>query len=130
MAEQYLDYIVETFYDHLNLIDDDQQLSPVRGDDAKHLQGYLANWVEMGEATETTGGNFDTFMRAVVRIIDDYHKDPTLGGRFEPGAIEGILNPEQTSVWFMDPDFFAAEALRRQLPKEIKHLSPRMLDDR
>lgn len=85
-----------------------------RGGEFTHLQDYLMVWLEEGDAIECSGGRFETYLRIVVRIIDQWQRDPTVDGAIQQPVV-GILDPERTTAWAVSPEYFAYVAIRKQL---------------
>lgn len=82
-----------------------------------HLQDYFASWLDSGECAQAVGGRFDTYMRVVVRVIDEWQRDPTLEGAIRQ-PVEGIMNPEESGAIFIDPEYFAVVAFNNLMGRQ------------
>lgn len=111
LAYDYLSYAYEEFKGFVATRAEDAARFP---DDFRYLQDHLVIWLEQGRAVEVAGGKFDTYLRVVVRIIDEWVRDPTLGGVLRQ-PVEGVLDVQRDGYLCIDPDYFAARALKKAL---------------
>lgn len=93
------------FCDHYPTDPDDVEVS--------HLQDYLYAWFLHGDAVETAGGDYLTYLRIAIHAIDRYVRNPRIidysnGGQQLPveREVQGILDPSRESAAFLDQDFF------------------------
>lgn len=76
-----------------------------------HLEHYIAYWLEEGPGVGDTGGDFTTYLEAVLLIIYTYEQDPSIlnyAGDRELGLpprerqVTGLLNLEAPGRWCFD----------------------------
>ncbi len=108
MTYDYLGWCIDAFKDHVTV---QQQKEETTG--FTHLQDYLIDWLEYGDAVEKTA-SFATYLRVVVLVIDEWSKDATLERHLDR-PVTGIIDAESTGSLFIDPDYFASVALKKQL---------------
>lgn len=109
----HMDAVVEDFVQFL-ADDHNQEMFAIATGEFTHLQDYIASWVERGDAIEVSGGDFGTYMRGVVRIIDAWHSDEENVRHYIRRPVEGIY-ARTPGASFIDPEFFSYNAMKRQL---------------
>jgi hypothetical protein len=92
------------------------------------LQDYICTWIVTGTGVEVTGGDYATYLLAVLIIIHEYTKNPTrlnylpLGeadATTSPPArerrVRGLIDLDGSGGGIFDPHFYREQVFIRQM---------------
>jgi len=94
-------------------------------EDGSHLQDFILEWLEHGDAVIESGGSFGTYLKGVILIIARWLDDPAildLKAKADRPAqtrrASGVLDLAQVGALCFDRDYFRTILMRRLVRRD------------